>query len=263
MRHIVKSCTYAGRVRHRRFAPRRHEFSYTLFLMYIDLDEPPGLFDRFWLWSARSVNLAWFRRVDHMGDPKQPLIDAVRDWVEKATGHRPQGPVRLLTHFRYLGYGFNPVSFYYCFEETGVKIEAIVTEVNNTPWGEQHVYVLPARDSQGKGRYLRFKRSKEFHVSPFMPMDIDYDWCFFVPGERLNVHIENYREGSKLFDATLILERLSLTSRNLARVLVGYPPMTAKVIVAIYFEALKLWLTKTPFYPHPEGKEASEQANNA
>ncbi len=256
----MNSCIYVGQVRHRRFAPRGHQFSYTLFLMYIDLDELPNLFNRFWLWSARRFNMAWFRRADHLGDPKQPLIDAVRDRVENVTGHRPQGPVRLLTHFRYLGYGFNPVSFYYCFDTSWRKVDAIVAEVNNTPWGEQHTYVLPARDNEGKGRYLCFKRSKEFHVSPFMPMDIDYDWRFLVPGERLNVHMENYRAGNKLFDATLTLERLSLTSLNLARVLVGFPFVTAKVFGAIYFEALRLWLKKTPFYSHPKDKEAPERA---
>ena len=256
----MKSCIYEGQVRHRRFAPRGHEFSYRLYLMYIDLDELPGLFDRFWLWSTGHFNLAWFRRADHFGDRNQTLPESVRDRVEYATGKRPLGPVRLLTHFRYLGYGFNPVSFYYCFDEHDEQIETIVCEVNNTPWGEQHLYILPEAENEGRGMHKQFRRSKEFHVSPFMPMDIEYDWRFSEPGESLNVHMENYHDGQKLFDATLKLERKPISSFNLARVLVKFPLVTIKVVAGIYFEALRLWLKKTPFYSHPNDKEAPESA---
>jgi DUF1365 family protein len=234
-----------------------------LFLVYVDLEELPSLFNRFWFWSSRRFNLAWFRRDDHMGDVKQPLIETVRDRIEAATGHRPGGPIRLLSHFRYLGFGFNPVSFYYCFDEQGDQLETIVCEVNNTPWGEQHIYVLPENENQGQGSHKQFRRSKEFHVSPFMPMDIEYDWRFSEPGDQLNVHMENYREGSKLFDATLKLERSPMTSYNLARVLIKFPLVTIKVVAGIYFEAMRLWLKKTPFYSHPGNKEAPEQAKGA
>lgn len=259
----MKSCIYEGQVRHRRFAPRSHEFRYGLYLMYIDLDELPKLFDRYWLWSARRFNLAWFRRADHMGDPGRPLIDVVRERIESATGLRPKGPIRLLTHFRYLGYGFNPVSFYYCFDEHDEQIETIVCEVNNTPWGEQHLYVLSATDDQGQGNHIKFLRDKEFHVSPFMPMDIEYDWRFNRPGERLNVHMENYHDEQKLFDATLMLQRTPMTSLNLARILIQYPWITVKVVAGIYYEAMRLWLKKTPYYPHPDNKEAPTQAKGA
>jgi len=228
--------------------------------MYVDLDELPGLFDRFWLWSDRRFNLAWFRRQDHMGDPDRQLVEVVRDKLEDAMGKRPAGPIRLLTHFRYLGYGFNPVSFYFCFDDRDENIEAIVCEVNNTPWGEQHLYVLPEKDNLGKGGHLKFLRSKEFHVSPFMPMDIDYDWRFSKPHDLLNVHMENYRKGDKLFDATLTLERTQITSASLARVLIQYPWVTVKVVLGIYYEALRLWFKKTPIYLHPDKKEAPEEA---
>lgn len=257
----MNSCIYEGQVRHRRLTPRSHEFRYGLFLVYVDLDELPGLFDRFRLWSSGAFNLAWFRRGDHMGDPARSLKAAVCDQVESATGTRPRGPVRLLTHFRYLGFGFNPVSFYYCFDEAGERVETVVCEVNNTPWGEQHVYVLPARESVGGGSHLRFKRGKEFHVSPFMPMDITYDWRFSTPDEQLNVHMENYRHGEKVFDATLTLHRRPISSRVLALVLVRHPLMTLKVVAAIYFEAFRLWLKRIPYHPHPESKEAPQKAS--
>jgi DUF1365 family protein len=232
-------------------------------MMYVDLDELPALFDRFWLWSARRFNVAWFRRQDHLGDKGVSLSDALRDHVEVVAGTRPTGPVRLLTHFRYFGYGFNPVSFYFCFDEEGDRVEAVVCEVNNTPWGEQYVYVLPREDDQGVNGHLRFQRDKRFHVSPFMPMDMHYDWRFLEPKELLNVHMENYRENEKVFDATLTLSRQPISSRTLAMVLIRYPLVTLKVTSAIYFEALRLWLKRTPVHSHPDNKNSAGEVKGA
>ena len=256
----MHSCIYEGQVRHRRFTPRSHQFSYRLYLLYLDLAELPDLFDKYWLWSARGPNLAWFRRKDHMGDAAVPLDTAIRQTIHDATGIQPEGPIRLLTHLRYFGYGFNPVSFYYCFDREDKQLQTIVAEVNNTPWGEQHYYVLPASEHCGHSRHQRHKRQKEFHVSPFMPMDIDYDWRFSLPDKRLNVHMENYHAKSKIFDATLQLERKPISSSSLARVLLQYPFITGKVITTIYWQALKLLLNKVPFYSHPDKKEAPESA---
>ncbi len=227
-------------------------------MLYLDLDELPGLFDRFWLWSSRRPSLAWFRRADHLGDPARPLADSVRDLVEQRSGRRPQGPVRLLTHLRYFGHGFNPVSFYYCFDPAGKFVEHIVAEVNNTPWGEQHCYLLEADPSQRDLRIQRFELDKQFHVSPFMDMDIHYRWSFARPEQRLVAHLQNLREGARLFDATLMLDRRPISSSSLAGALLAYPLMTLKVVAAIYYQALRLWLKKIPFYPHPGKKEAPQ-----
>ena len=255
------SCLYCGRVRHRRFAPKPHAFQYRLFLLYLDLDELPRLFDRFWLWSARRPNLAWFRRADHLGDPAQPLAESVRDLVAQRTGRRPRGPVRLLTHLRYFGHGFNPVSFYYCFDADGASVEHIVAEVNNTPWGEQHCYVLSAAPAQRRRPVQRFELDKQFHVSPFMAMDIHYRWSFTRPGEQLYVHLQNRQQGHRLFDATLFLDREPLDPAPLAAALLRYPFMTLRVVAAIYWQALRLWLKKIPFHPHPRKKEAPQPVN--
>ena len=146
---------------------------------------------------------------------------------------------------------FNPVSFYYCFDAADTHVETIVAEVTNTPWGERHCYVLPQRMNAGRDGHGRYFPEKVMHVSPFMEMDVAYDWRFNAPGEMLTVHMENAREGRKIFDATLVLEREEITARSLARALAGYPLMTLSVMVAIHWQALKLWLKGAPVHDHP------------
>lgn len=247
----MQSCIYRGHVRHRRFAPVSHIFAYPLFLMYLDLDELPALFQGRWLWSSERFAPARFRRADHFGDPSVPLADAVRALVTQHTGRPPSGPIRLLTHLRYFGYCFNPVSFYFCYDSTGSRVETIVAEVTNTPWGERYCYVLPEARNEARGNKKRYRFGKAFHVSPFMGMDVEYDWRFCEPGERLVVHMENRQGGKKFFDATMTLARQEISGPALAWCLVRYPFMTGTVIAAIYLQAFRLWRKRTPFYPHP------------
>jgi len=231
--------------------PVPHAFYYRMFMMYLDLSELPTVFRRRWFWSVRRPALARFRRTDHFGDPALSLDEAVRDLVLRETGCRPAGPVRLLTHLRYFGYVFNPVSFYYCFNADDTQLETIVAEVNNTPWGERYCYVLPQKDNHGTAQTKRYFPSKEMHVSPFMEMDVDYDWRFSPPAENLTVHMENARGGSKIFDVTLVLQREEISTGALSRVLFSYPLMTLKIISAIHWQALRLWLKGAPVHDHP------------
>ena len=250
----MNSALYHGWVRHRRVAPVPHTFRYPLYLMYLDLDELPSLFDGRWLWSSRRPNVSWLRRADYLGDPDVPLDRAVRDLVEARTGRRPAGPVRLLTHLRTFGYLMNPASLYYCFAPGGRDVEAIVAEVTNTPWNERHAYVLRPDGAPGARTTWRFSVDKALHVSPFMGMAVRYDWRLSVPGRRLVVHIENHAPEGRLFDATLALRRRPIAARSLAAALVRYPWMTAQVAGGIYWQALRLWAKGAPFHAHPKAR---------
>ncbi|MFB6260821.1 MAG: DUF1365 domain-containing protein [Thiohalorhabdaceae bacterium] len=245
-----RSALYQGTVVHRRFTPVPHTFRYRVSYLYLDLAELDTAFARRWLWSVDRANLVAFHRRDHLGDPAVALDTAVRDLVAERTGRRPAGPIRLLTHPRYFGLVFNPVSFYYCWSPSGGAVEAIVAEVNNTPWGERHCYVLDRAHSLARGHH-RYRFDKAFHVSPFMAMDYTYDWRLTEPESQLAVVMRNERHGELAFEAAMALERRPLTGPQLARALVAYPVMTAKVVAAIYWQALKLWWKGVPFHPHP------------
>jgi uncharacterized protein len=245
----MNSRIYKGWVSHRRVAPTAHRFRYRMFMLYLDLAELPHLFDGTPFWSARRRAPAWFNRRDYLGAPDVPLDDAVRQLVFERTGVRPSGPIRLLTHLRYFGYCMNPVSFYYCFDTSGSRLETIVAEITNTPWKERHQYVLSIDPAHGKTK--RFGFDKDFHVSPFLPMDMQYAWNFSEPSQGLYVHMENHRDGQPVFDATLALREEPVTRGALLRVLATFPLMTLKVIAAIHWQALRLWLKHTPIFDHP------------
>jgi DUF1365 family protein len=219
-------------------------------MVWLDLAELDRVFAGRWLWSTRRAALARFRREDYLGPHDRPLDVAVRDLVEARTGARPAGAIRMLTHLRYFGFVFNPVTFYYCYDAQD-RLETIVAEITNTPWRERHQYVLPLASGTREGAHSVWAFDKRFHVSPFLPMDMDYEWRFDTPGERLHVHMTNFRTGTKMFDATLALERVPITGSSLARALAGHPFMTAKVVAMIHWQALKLWLKRTPFHVHP------------
>lgn len=252
----LRSAVYVGTVTHRRHTPCAHAFTYRIAQLYLDLDELDRVFDGRWLWSATRRNVAEFRRSDYLGPPDLPLAQAVRDRVEQHTGRRPTGPVRLLAHLRYFGYVFNPVAFYYCHDDDGT-LQAIVAEITNTPWRERHAYVLPVAAAQSRGRALHWAFDKRFHVSPFIGMQRDYRWAFTPPSDDLHVHMEVLQHEQREFDATLTLQRRPLTARSLAHMLWRYPAMTAQVITAIHWQALRLWLKRTPFHDHPDLRDSA------
>lgn len=244
------SCLFHGEVIHTRHIPFRHSFRYALFLVYLDLAELDTIFARRWLWSTRNPALAWFRRADHLGAPEVPLDVCVRQLVREQTGRDVKGPIRLLTHLRYFGYLMNPVSFYFCFDESDSQVEAVVAEVTNTPWGERHCYVIAGSGHQDG--VIKAMHAKQFHVSPFLPMDMTYRWRITLPTETLTVAVATERAGRPVFDATLSLHRRPIRSLNLVRALTRHPLMTAQVSAAIYWQAIRLWWRGATFHPHPK-----------
>jgi DUF1365 family protein len=274
-----ESCLYDGWVRHRRFMGVEHELRTHYFTAYLDLDELPELFDHSRLWSARGRAIAAFRREDHLGDPTRSLADEVRRLVAAQSGSAPAGPIRLLTNLRYFGHCFNPVSFYYCFAADGERVEAVVAEVTNTPWGERHAYVLEPPADRPPGAVLRGRFAKEFHVSPFMGMDHTYSWAMTEPGEQLVVHIESAFTGTGdggsclatdapaagkdaqpaepagqlAFDATLSLRRRELSPATMRRLLARHPMITLRSQRQIYTHGLRLKLKGARYFPNPSG----------
>jgi uncharacterized protein len=267
----LHSALYVGTIRHRRYFPVPHGFHYPIYMSYIDLDELASLYRGRWFWSVNRRNIVEFRRSDFFGLPDQPLKDAVLARVFAATGERPGGRVCLLAHLRYFGLSFNPVSFYYCFHADGT-LHSILAEITNTPWGERHAYVLDIASGQQHGggavKTWHWDFAKQFHVSPFLPMAMRYDWRFQAPCAHLRVHMAVFparthaaddtsvesllSEPPKQFDSTLVLGRKELTAVNLATALLRFPFITFGVVLKIYWHAFLLRWKRNPFFDHPK-----------
>jgi uncharacterized protein len=251
---MIDSAIYEGWVAHRRRGAVAHSFRYRVFMPLFDLGELPELLDPVPLWSARRPAPARLRCEDFLGDDAVPLAERARDLALARIGRRPAGPVRLLANPRYLGVGFNPVSFLFLYGPDGSSVEAVIAEVTNTPWGERHSYVLDGRRRDGVGA-IRAGFEKRMHVSPFQPMEQSYEISVAEPGEELRVAIRNLEGGNEVFAATLALRRRELTRARMVGLLLRHPPATIATLGRIYANAVKLRLKGARFHPHPRSAE--------
>ena len=247
-----KNYLYTGIVGHRRFTPFNHFFKYPLFMAYVDLNTVNSFLKKSWFWNVNKKALISFHREDYHGDPNKDLSESVRDTVYKTIGLEVKGPIRLLTHLRYFGYCFNPVSFYYCFDKADTKVELIMAEVTNTPWNERYSYFITNK----KNKTFKEDLKKNFHVSPFWGMDHDYEWIFTEPKNNLNVNMINFKDAEKIFHVTLDLKnKKNMTLKNLVLYTLKYPFLTLMVFLRIHFQALILLLRGAKFYNHPKFDE--------
>ena len=245
----MESSIYVGKLRHRRFTPARHEFTYPLFMVFLDIDRLPELMRVSPFAGYNRWNWASYQERDHFGDPGKALRERLLEDARRNGVELPDGQIFLLTHLRYLGYNFNPVSFYYCYDRAE-KLQMIMAEVNNT-FGETENYWLNSSDEQPAGQNRKYRLLKRFHVSPFMKLGQEYEWTFTPSSECLINQCTSHENGRAIFDSTLKLEHREWSRVELHRTLAQYPWVTLKVITGIHWEALKLFLKKVPVVPHP------------
>ena len=263
----MESGIYSGTLRHRRFEPVLHEFRYGIFMAFLDIDRIPELMSVSPFSSYNRFNWAAFAERDHLrdqsgdqsGDSSQTLRERLHVDARAQGIVLDDGPVFLLTHLRYLGYNFNPISLFYCYDHAG-QLRNILAEVNST-FGETHNYWLtPANRT---GRQHRYRCAKKMHVSPFMGMDLDYTFALSSPGETLALQMETLDGENGFFDATLSLRRQPWCAPALHRALIAHPWMTAKVIAAIHWQALRLYLKKAPVYTYVPHRQDSLSARTS
>jgi DUF1365 family protein len=245
---------YTGTVRHRRYFPKLHQFSYKIALFFFDISRIEEIFLPLKGCSVNRFNWLSFDRKNYLDNSNEPLDTAVRKFIEEKRNIFPQGKIFLLTNLSHLGYCFNPISIYLIYDADGSKLDYLIAEVTNTPWGERHHYILdePVAIKNDVYQYV-FKKS--LHVSPFMQMDYIYKLNFKIDDQQLILHMDSYHNDDHHFDATLALKPHALNQQNMRKIGWRFPLMTYKVVITIYWQALKLWLKRIPFYAHPSPKD--------
>jgi DUF1365 family protein len=252
----MRSRLASGFVHHRRVEGPAHGFRYGVFMTLLDLDELPELDRRLAVFGHRRARPVRFADADHFDGSPRGVREALERAV-RAEGHAmPGGRVEVLTNCRVLGYVFNPVSFFYCYDPSG-RLALVVAEVNNT-FGDRHAYVLPV-----EGGY-EWRRKKLMHVSPFTRPDAGtYAFALPPPGPRVEASIDLTRGGSTVVATRLSLEGRPLDDRAILSAFVRYPFQTLKVIGAIHYEALRLWSKGAPFWPRPPYDPAAARGGPA
>ncbi len=243
----MKNCLYLGKVIHQRFDNINHGFNYNVLYYFLDVETIPSLFKYPGFLTYNSPGFLSFWRKDYFGNPEESLSDSIKKYIFQQTGNNFCGKIFILTNISYFGFCFNPVSFYYCFSQEG-DLKYIISEITNTPWGEKHANLFIFSNDN-----FIYEFKKDFHVSPFIPMDVTYRWNFKQPGDNLSVKMENFypQHNDHFFHALFNLKKENLTLHSLTKYFFLYPVMSFKIVWGIYFQALLLFIKKAPFYTHP------------
>ncbi|XOV78534.1 MAG: DUF1365 domain-containing protein [Aestuariibacter sp.] len=245
---------YVGDVYHARFKPRQHSFSYNIVMFFLSLDEVPQISHQIKHFHYNHRGWLEFRDSDYLNEQKLSVLNTLDLTTQNSTseqralalmshlsGEALQGRVFLLSHLRCMGMYFSPVNFYYLQQEDG-RFSHMLAEVSNTPWNERHCYIVDLAEQKDC--------EKVFHVSPYNPLDMTYQWRIAQPGERLHLTLDCKKETTH-FRAGIQLERLTLTEQNVRKMLKRIPNMTLKTVAGIYWQALKLFVKRLPIYDHP------------
>lgn len=240
---------YKGVIQHTRYLPKKHKFKYSITMLFIDLDHIATAFKSNIFWSYNKSNIGSFDDENYYARNNKEVKKSVVLLIKNKIGAKVDGKIYLLTNGKYFGYCFNPVSFYYCFNKSK-KLIAIVSHITNTPWSEKYAYVHECKNFKGGTKTFNF--DKKFHVSPFMPMDIKYNWKFTEPKDFLYVSMDSFEKNNFMFNATLRLTRKAWTPWALNKILLMFPPTTIRTILTIYWNAFLLLLKRIPFYSHPK-----------
>ncbi|MET4276452.1 MULTISPECIES: DUF1365 domain-containing protein [unclassified Bradyrhizobium] len=239
---------YLGRVMHARMRPVHHRFTYRVMNLLIDLDRLDEADRQSRLFGVNRAAVFSFHESDHGKRSGASLSSHVRRLAEQRDIDLSGGRILLLCYPRLFGYVFNPLSIYFCYGSCG-NLALLIYEVRNT-FGEIHSYVLPVEDAAGGGA-IRQCHTKEFYVSPFMEMQTKYRFSIAPPDQQVRVRIVQTDEHGAIFTAAFFGQRRPLTSRSLLATLVTLPLLTFKVVAAIHWEAIRLWLKNVPYVPRP------------
>jgi len=237
--------------------PKQHRFHYNVFMFYIDLDEIDILAKRLWLLSHNRFNFFSFKDSEHLQLPKENP-DKSKNIKQHLTDYLAQngvtignGKIMLLTNLNVLGYNFNPVSFYYCFDKNNSPL-CVVAEIGNT-FGEMKLFFLGKEKLTDDKFHLN--TTKYFYVSPFIDHDTNFDFNLVIPDEKLNIRIDDYKNEKRFFISTLTGIREPISNFNLVWYSIRFPFITLKIITLIHWNALKLWLKKIPYHKKSANQE--------
>jgi DUF1365 family protein len=253
----MNSCLYKALVMHNRLSPKKHRFHYNVFMFYVDLDEVEMLGKKLWMFSTDRFNFFSLRRNEHLQlpleapDKTKSIREQISLYLQQNGIEIGRGKIMLLTNMNVLGYNFNPVSFYFCFDE-GNKPLCAVAEVGNT-FGEMKPYLLSEKELSGNVYHLN--TTKYFYVSPFIAHDTNFDFNLAIPAEKLNIRIDDLKDGERFFISTLTGTRKALSNLNLLLYSIRFPFITLKIITLIHWNALLLWMKKLPFQRKSENRE--------